>query len=199
MRATVYRMMSGRSPRFVLLLGGIALVAFVLANGARAATDGTCTVTDNVASCSGTSAAAHMQPILGHDPDGSWPSYSGNATTNLETCPAPYSSAYCVQIVGGAWSTDFAVPDVEPGYPSAGWYVSLQEVTATGDPDNSYLTGQFGGFDFGEPAATVVSLSADDRDRLDLIWVGIWMLAGLTLGTWFATKVWGEFRQWFHA
>jgi hypothetical protein len=47
--------------------------------------------------------------------------------------------------------------------------------------------------------AGIVSLSADDADRLDLIWVGIWMLAGLTLGTWFATRVWGEFRQWFHA
>jgi hypothetical protein len=34
--------------------------------------------------------------------------------------------------------------------------------------------------------------------RLDLLWVGVWMVAGLIFGLAVARVFWGEIRQWFH-
>jgi len=44
-----------------------------------------------------------------------------------------------------------------------------------------------------------MGLMAGDAERLDLIWVGIWLTAGMLVGLWFAVKGWASLRQWFHA
>jgi len=46
--------------------------------------------------------------------------------------------------------------------------------------------------------AAVMQLSEADRQRLDLIWIGVFLFAGLTFGFAFARSAWGEVRQWFH-
>jgi hypothetical protein len=133
--------MRGLPRWFVFVLGGIALAALVLVNGADAAT-----------SCpSGDEACAAITERLDS---------IGLGIAALPTTDAEYDYA---QVLAEISTNTANVPNGE------------------------------------QAVSGVVALGADDADRLDLIWVGIWLLAGLTIGTWFASKVWGEFRQWFHA
>ena len=49
-----------------------------------------------------------------------------------------------------------------------------------------------------DPASyNTVALREEDASRFDLMWIGLWLLAGVTFGLFAGRLIWGEVRQWF--
>lgn len=99
-------------------------------------------------------------------------------TTGLSGA-TPASVAYVRNEPVSGFRLDFFA--TQPGY----WYDQVTAVIAA-IPDPT-------------PAAQVVELTATDRARLDLVWIGVWFVGGVSFGVVFARIVWAEVRKWHGA
>jgi hypothetical protein len=77
--------------------------------------------------------------------------------------------------------------------------------TAVADPDEcerlDYIASELSAIDAnttisGSPTASEVVLAEPDQQRLDLMWWGIWIALGLTMGTWVFGRGWKHFKGW---
>lgn len=116
--------------------------------------------------------------------------YDGDATQSGSACGVVIQAGTANSVTVTNWPTDQGVI-----VDNATTHVTVDNASAIGG-------GSSGGVscDSTTPCDVNATLSSDQEanllSRIDLAWIGVWFVGGVSFGVVFGQKVWGEVRKW---